>query len=367
MSKKFLFLTVGLLAVFLLSACASGAVRGTTWPGLSTSNDTAYLADGALVYAINLKDGKELWHYPGNRSSKLLFYSTPFVTQDGMVIVGSAGSTHSLIAINPGVRDPKTNSPVEAWIFEGAKDHWVAAPLVVDNRLFAPNADGNLYVFDLNDGQSNKQPVKVISLGGRLWGQPVTDGKFVFVNSLDHRVFAINKDTYDIVWHKELGSAIPNSPVLGSDGNLYVGSFSSQLEKFNLTTGDHQSVSQTDGWVWGTPTIVDNNLYFGDLKGNFYSYNVTEGKYNWNPVQPDGPITTSPILVNDSFLVATESGAIYDVTKDGQSKLWSQPGGKIYTTPVVTGNLVIVAPLGSDAYLYAYDLNGHLVWSFKPQ
>ena len=57
MSKKFLFLTAALLAVILLSGCTGGSVRGNTWPGLSATNDVAYLADGPFVYAINLKDG----------------------------------------------------------------------------------------------------------------------------------------------------------------------------------------------------------------------------------------------------------------------------------------------------------------------
>ena len=367
MSKKFLFLTVILLAAILLSGCSSGAVRGTTWPGLVANNDAAFLADGSLVYAVSLKDGKELWHYPDKGNSKLLFYATPFVTTDGLVIVGSAGNDHKLVALNPTDINQATKSPVEAWTFTGAKDHWVATPLEIDNHLFAPNADGNLYVFDLTDGQTNKQPVKVIELAGRLWGQPVTDGKLVFVNSLDHSVFAIDKDTYKIVWHEDLGSAIPNSPILAADGNLYVGSFASQLEKFNPATGDHQSVEKTDAWIWGTPTLVESNLYFGDLSGNFYSYNIETGKYNWTPVKPDGPITTSPLVLNDAFLVATESGAIHEVDQDGHSKLWSQPGGKIYTTPVIAGDLVLVSPLGADAYLYAFDLNGRQVWAFKPE
>ena len=367
MSKKFVFLTVALLAVILLSGCATGAVRGTTWPGLAASNDAAILADGSLVYAVSLKDGKELWHYPDKGNSKLLFYATPFVTTDGIVIVGSAGNDHKLVALNPTDINPETKSPVEAWTFTGAKDHWVATPLEIDNHLFAPNADGNLYVFDLSDGQTNKQPIKVIELAGRLWGQPATDGKLVFVNSLDHSVFAIDKDTYEIVWHKDIGGAIPNSPVLAADGNLYVGSFASKLEKFNPATGDHESVEKTDAWVWGTPTLVESNLYFGDLSGNFYSYNIEDGKYNWTPVKPDGPITASPLVLNDVFLVATESGTIYEVDQDGHSKQWSQPGGKIYTTPVITGDLVLVSPLGAEAYLYAFDLNGHQVWAFKPE
>lgn len=369
MSKKSLFLAGALLAAIFLSACSSSAVRGTTWPGLTASSDTAYLADGVEVFAVSLKDGTELWRYPAKGNSKLLFYSTPYVTSDGLVIVGSAGTDHSLVAINPKNIDPNTKAPIEAWKFTSAKDHWVATPLAVDNLLFAPNSDGNLYVLDLNDGQTVKQPVKVVQLAGRLWGQPVTDGKLIYVNSLDHSVFAIDKNTYNVVWQKDLSGAIPNSPVIAGDGNLYVGSFASELDKFDPVNGNFQSVGKTDAWVWGTPTMVDNNLYFGDLNGNFYSYNIETGKYNWNPVKPDGPITTSPVALNDALLVATESGSIYAVDKNGQSKLWSQPGGKIYTTPVLAGNLVLVAPLGADAYLYAYDANGHQAWPapYKPK
>jgi len=367
MSKKLVFFTIIVLAAVLLSGCSGGAVRGSTWPGLAASDTTAYLADGSLVYAVNLNDGKELWHYPGSRNAKLLFYTTPVITSDGLVIVGSSGSTYQLIALNPGDINPETKAPAEAWIFSGASDHWVAAPLILENRLFAPNADGNLYVLDLGDGQSNKQALQVVPLAGRLWAQPVTDGKLIFVSSLDHSIFAIDKDTYEIVWHEDVAGAIPGAPVLGTDGYLYVGSFASQLERFNPATGTHQSVSKTDGWVWGTPSLVDDNLYFADLDGKYYSFNIPEGKLNWTPVQPDGPITASPLVLNDQILLATESGSIYELNQNGNSKLWSQPGGKIYTTPVFAGDLILVAPLTADAFLYAYDQSGHQAWAFKPE
>jgi outer membrane protein assembly factor BamB len=361
MSKKYLFLTVALLAVILLSGCSSSTARGTTWPGLMATNDVAYLADGYEVYAVSLKDGRQLWQYPGSRNSKLQFFATPYVTSDGLVVLGSAGTNRTLVAIDPNNMDPKTKAPVEVWTYTDARDHWVAAPLEVDSLLYAPNADGNLYVFNLNG-----QLQKVIQLAGHLWGQPVTDGKYIYVTSLDHSMFAIDKQNYNVIWHKDLAGAIPNSPTLAADGSLYIGSFGSELEQVDSATGNHEAVEKTNAWVWGTPLLVDNNLYFGDLNGNFYSYNVEEKKYNWNPIQPDGPITTSPLALNDGFLIATESGSIYEVTKDGQSKLWSQPGGKIYTTPVIAGDLVLVAPLGAESYLYAYDFNGHQAWAFKP-
>ncbi len=365
MRKKLLFISMILLGAVLLSACTGGAVRGSSWPGLTAHGDVAYLADGPLVYAVNLKDGKELWHYPEKGGSKQVFYSTPVVTPDGLVIVGSAGTDHSLIAINPNDISPETKSPVEAWTFTGAKDHWVAAPLIIDNLLFAPNSDGNLYVLDLSDGNSTKQAVKTVQLSGRLWAQPVTDGKRVFVTSLDHSVFGIDLQTYEY-WHEDLAGAIPGSPAIGSDGMLYIGSLAGQLEKFDPATGDHQSALDAKNWIWSTPVVNGDALYFGDLEGNFYSLNASTGGLNWAPLQPDGPITASPLVLGDNILLAAESGSIFEINKDGQSKLWSQPGGSIYTTPVLAGDLILVAPLGADNYLYAFGQDGHQAWVFTP-
>ncbi len=192
-------------------------------------------------------------------------------------------------------------------------------------------------------------------------------------------MIAVDKDTYDVLWHEDLGSAITSSPILASDGNLYVGSFASNLEKFDPATGNHEAVQKTTDWVWGTPSEVDNNLYFGDLGGNLYSFNIEAGKNNWDvtTIPPDNwnptdkktvdeakytAITASPLVVNNMLLVATELGAIYQVGPDGKHELWGgqeqQPGGKIYTTPVLAGDLVLVSPMNSDAFLYAYDLNG---------
>jgi len=371
MRKKLLFISMVLLSAVLLSACAGGAIRGSSWPGLTADGDIAYLANGGLVYAVNLKDGKEIWHYPASASSKQVFYAAPVVTEDGLIIVGSAGTEHSMIAINPADINPETNSPLEAWTFADATDHWVASPLVVGDKLFAPNADGNLYILDLSDGRSQKQSVAVVELAGRLWAQPATDGEHVFVTSLDHSIFAVDVKTYEIVWHEEVGGAIPGSPTIGADGMLYVGSLASQLEQFDPQTGKHTSVLDAEGWIWSTPVVDGDTLYFGDLKGNFYSFSTSTGELNWS-AQPDGPITANAIVQNDHILLATESGNIYALDKDGKT-LWFEDirdeklNGKIYTSPVVASDLILIAPLETDFNLTALDTNGRTVWTFVPE
>src|SRR5690349_12117770 len=264
MKKKLIIVTTILLGAFLLSACAGGAARGMSWAGLSTDGNLAYLADGPFVYAVKLSDGKQAWKYPGERSSKLVFYAPPAVTPDGLIIVGSAGTDHSLVALNPKDINPDTNAPAEAWKFTGAKDHWVAAPLVVNNSLFAVNSDGNLYIIDLQDGQSVKKAT-VVELGGRLWSQPTTDGERVYITSLDHSVIAVDANTHKVLWHEDLGGAVPGATVLGEDGSLYVGSLGSQLEKFDAATGNHQPVVDAENWIWGTPALEGETLYFADV------------------------------------------------------------------------------------------------------
>jgi outer membrane protein assembly factor BamB len=347
-------------------------VRGTTWPGLVADETTAYLADLTLVYGINLKDGKEVWRFSDPEDGKAQFYATPVLTPDGSVIVGSASGKHILYALDPAdlLVNGDFKNPAVEWTFTGATGSWVASPLIVNEMLFAPNGDGNLYVFDLNDGQSQKQPVKVVELGGRLWAQPVTDGKHVFVTSLDHSVHAVDIATYDIVWHEDISAAIPGSPAIGPDGMLYVGSLASQLEQFDPETGEHSSVLDAKDWIWSTPTFDGDTLYFGDLQGNFYSFDTANDVLNWS-IQPDGAITANAILQNDHLLLATESGNIYAIGKDGQT-LWfeqvrdAKVNGKIYTTPVVAGDLILVAPLGTEFYLTALDPNGRQVWTFVP-
>lgn len=379
MSKKFLFLAVALFATIFLSGC----VGSTAWPGLAGSGEVAYLANQSAVHAIDAGNGEELWSFAGEQSgfslfntNPSMFFTTPVVTENGLVIILDSGNKHVMYAVDP--NDVQDKVPAIEWKFTEADGHWIAAPLVVDNRLFAPNTDGNVYVLDLQDGQSVKQAIKVIepfadSNGqpSRLWAQPVTDGTYLFVTSLDHSVFAIDLQTYEIVWHENLGGAVPGGVALGSDGMLYIGSLARQLERFDPATGAHEPVLDTTGWIWGTPVVDGDNLYFSDTEGYFYSYNTKEGKLNWEPVLPDSSpenaITASPLVMGDNVLLATESGEIFAVDSAGNVDTWYRArdeNAKGYTTPVLAGDYVLVAYVESDYYLVALDQEGDEKWTY---
>jgi eukaryotic-like serine/threonine-protein kinase len=374
MRKKILIIGFFLFAAALLSGC-TGSIM---WPGLSASGDVAYLANTGAVHAIDVKTGQELWKFSGQgggflNSNPSLFVTTPVITEDGLLIVPDSGNKHVLYAVNTKDINQEQKVANIAWKFTEANGHWVAPPLIVGNLLIAPNSDGKVYILDLQDGQSDKKAIKAIKLSDsdrqtdRLWAQPVTDGTRLFITSLDHRIFAIDLGTYDILWEEKLDGAIPSAPVLGADGMLYVGSLAKKLEKFNPATGEHESVKDTNNWVWGTPVADGDNLYFSDVAGYFYSYNTKTGEWNWGPVKLDDAITASPLVRDNDVLVATESGSIYSVSKaDGTSSIWRavDKKGKAYTTPVQAGDYVLVAYTESDYYLIALDKDGDKKWTY---
>ena len=356
-NRLLLFLALALLAV-TLSACG-GTPTAATWPGLAASGEAAYLANGSIVYAVRLSDGQQLWTFPDKPSAKLIFYSSPVLTSDGQLLIGSSGADRSLFLVDAATGQSN-------WFFSGAKDHWVASPLVVGDMVYAPNADGNLYIFDLTIPGDEKL-IETVKLSGKLWAQPVTDGNRLYITSLDHSIHTVDLKTHEASVRTQLGGAIPGMPAL-ADGRLYIGSFDSAIVAINASDGSIAWTTPVKSWVWGGPVLDGGMLYFGDLDGNFYIVDAADGTIK-DSFQPDGAILASPIVVNGNLIFVTESGVVYSLEVGGKIvSLETIADSKIYTAPVLAGDLILVAPFQSKtSLLVALDKDGKQVWSFFPQ
>jgi outer membrane protein assembly factor BamB len=358
--KRFLLISLVLLGAVLLSACA-GSTNTSSWPGLAADSKTAYLANGSYIYAVRLSDGAKTWQYPA-KSGTQLFYADPVLTADRQLLVASAGRDNELTSLDPATGQQKWAAP-----FVG-KDRWVAAPLVVGDTIYAANNDGTLYALKLATGEK----VWSLFLGRELWGAPVTNGKLIFVTSLDHFLYAVDPQAQKIAWKVDLGGSIPGSPAVSSDGTtLYVGSFAKKIFAVDVTTGSVRWTADTKDWVWNAPVLGGDSLFATDISGNVYSLGAPNGKNAWPALQPDGPITGSPLVLTgstsqsgDTTLVTTESGSLFAFDANGV-KMWDvSVGGKIYTSPVAAGDVIVVAPLNTDFLLAAVSRDGKLLWKF---
>ncbi|HEY3311497.1 MAG TPA: PQQ-binding-like beta-propeller repeat protein [Anaerolineales bacterium] len=363
-NRVFFFVLVASLAV-LLTAC--GAAPATNWPGLAADGTHAYLADGQYVYNLQLSDGSEVTtqtadgpvpaRFPLKAEGTKSFYAPPALSADGQLLIGSAAaSEHTFYSV-----DPLTSAIKWKWSYPELKNPWLAGALVLNDVVYAPSGDGNLYAFGVN-GQKLWE-FRASEHG--LWTKPASDGKLIYVVSLDHVVFAIGTDGKK-VWSQKLDNGIVGSPGI-LDGTLYVGTLSGNLYALDSATGNQKWVKMLDGGIWGTPVSDGTNVYVGTVlnkAGKFFALNASTGQVAWSK-DDEGSITAGPLVNADQIIYVTEAGKIQALDKNGSPK-WQSiiENAKLYTPPVLAGDLILIAPMNAKFLLAAYDLNGAQKWTF---
>jgi outer membrane protein assembly factor BamB len=361
-TKRLILISLIALGALVLSACSGAGAAANSWHGLAADADRAYVSAGSLIYAVDLKNGSEVWRYPAKTDSNLLYFANPILTTDGQLLIGSAGKKHDFVSLDPATGKEKWAKP-----FSDAKGVWVAPPLVLNDTIYAPNADGFLYILDMK-GNQVADPIEV---GGALWSAPVTDGTLIYLSSLDHHVNVIDPAKHTVSVTVDLGGAIPSSPTLSDSDGVYVSSFASTIE-FVKPTGDHKVVTKIENRIWGSPILDGKTLYYADIQnGKVYSLDIASGSQNWS-VQPNGPVVASLLIAGDQIYVASEAdptsalGTLVALDREGKTVWSKEVGGKLYTTPVASGDLILVAPYQAAFTLAAYDVQGKQAWTFTP-
>jgi outer membrane protein assembly factor BamB len=353
----------------LLSACAGGAGTATSWPGFSVdpSQQVAYLADSQYVYAVDLTNGAEKWRFPTKGDAKVTFYAAPSLTKDGQLIVGDYSKVlHSL--------DPNTGAETQGkqWPFTQATDRYIGSSLVKDQTIYAPNENNYLYALDPSGNL-----LWSFETQAALWAPPATDGKYLYLAAMDHNIYKLDPVSGQQVWASgDLGGAMIATPAIGPDGTLYIGNFNSELLAVSSQDGKVLWKAPAAGWVWASPLLVGDTLYFGDLNGTMHALDL-DGKVKWS-VQPDSAtshraIVDKALVVNDTLYFSSETGTLFALDISNGTTRWSKPiGGKLYAGPATVNDLILVAPMGltssdkGNVLMVALDSSGNQKWTFVP-
>jgi outer membrane protein assembly factor BamB len=353
MKTKYLILIVLLVALaIVLGGCATG-LAASSWPGITSDADNAYIAGGPYVYAVNLQTGVEVWRFPAKAATATPYYAIPMLTPDGQLIVGSFD--HKLYSLNP-------KSGAENWRFEQARDRWIGGVLVTSDTIYATNADYSLYALTFTGTLKWVAPFRADQA---IWGSPVSDGTNVYFGTLGRHVYAVNAQTGKQTWVQTVDGAILGSPVVGLNNSLYVGTYGGVLVSLNTRNGEIIQQETTSSWIWSGPAQDGTNVYVGDANGMFYAFPMTGNGQPWTQ-QLNGTIVGTPLVTSNSIVVGTESGNVYFIDNTGQTIRPVSVAGKIHATPAAAGTLVLVAPTDGDALLVALDQSGATKWSFTP-
>jgi len=353
MKKKHILLIILLLALsFVLSACGI-RVMPSSWPGITVAGDTVYVAYSNFVYALELDDGDEIWHFPEEAEGSLSFFANPVLTEDDQLLIGAYNSLFFSL-------DSETGQ--ENWSNEDVENLWIASPLAIEGNIYAPNADHTLYSLD-EDGD----PTAVFTAEDALWATPITDGKTIYLASMDHNVYALPIGSKNPTWVRPLNGAMVSPPTLSSEGVLYVGTFSNEVVAIDSQSGKIIWEKPTSNWVWASPVTYDGLVCAADTGGMLYAFDAETGDVVWD-YDAQAPITGSPLIHEGTVYVVTENGDVMTFDIDGNRGWTEKINGRLLSSPVAAGDLILFGVVDSDdkEVIVALDSNGNQQWVFVP-
>jgi outer membrane protein assembly factor BamB len=231
-------------------------------------------------------------------------------------------------------------------------------------------ANHNVYAVDVQTGEALwPEP---FTADHPVWAAPlVADGR-VYVVSLDHHLYALDRADGATVWEKDLGASLAGTPAL-VDGTLYVGTFARELYALDAATGAEvwpQPFAQAENWIWSGPAERDGGLYFTDLSGNLFAVDARTGALRWQ-VKPGGVLRGTPAVTDELVIIGDKDGKLYARARTDGAERWLQEvpgGGQLLASPLLVPDLdlVLVAPYQGSNLLVAYTTTGALRWAFAP-
>ncbi len=199
------------------------------------------------------------------------------------------------------------------------------------------------------------------------WAQLMTSPWPMFRHDISHSGVSPYHDPTpgDTVWSLNVGNGL-SSPVIASDGTIFIGGSSGTLKAVNPdgTLKWSQTISAT---TRSTPAIgSDGTVYIGS-SGRLYAY-TSAGVYKWSYAL-SGDVTSSPIIGSDNTVyIGSRGGYLYALTPGTTSatlKWYRSVGDMHMTSPILSADGATIYT-GGGFSLYAINTsNGTVKWTYS--
>jgi len=348
--NKISIITILLGLTLVLSACVAGP-RVTGTPGLSISEETAYVAYGNFVYSLDVDSGSVAWSYPSEPSASVVFYAQPLVT-DSFIYVGDlANQFHKL----------NKDTGTALWTFSDANGYFIGKAAENEGVVFAPSNDGSLYAID-----ENGDLLWAFETQHYLWAQPLIHDETIFMGSMDHSMYALSLAGEER-WSVKLSGAIVNAPIISEDGStLYVSSLGSELVALDTSDGTSIWTFESEESIWGEMVLVESTVFIADSDGNVYAVDASNGAELWKK-KVSSAVIGGIAQLEDGIVLATDEGLIKAFDFEGNSLWEATLEGEAYQAPVTNGQILIAGTIEGENLVYGFDVDGVQLWSTTPE
>lgn len=253
-----------------------------------------------------------------------------------------------------------------------------------ENDLYAVNPDGTLkWKFDCGEPVSGPSAQGDGDVQKGIISTPAVDvDGTIYFTSLSNYMFALNPDGTE-KWRYPVHVYIDvwSSPVIGSDGTIYVGSqqyppgqttsikYGGRLYAINPDGTEKWNYDSKSAGMSGSPALAgDGTIYatgggFSDLTGTVYAFNP-DGSVKWRFRFEQWQESHPTVAPDGTIYIGSKEGDIRAINPDGTEK-WQYPteGGNSAAPAIGNdGNIYV----GSwDSWFYAFTPDGEIIWKYK--
>jgi outer membrane protein assembly factor BamB len=369
-------------------------------------------SEDKTLYALNALTGDVVWKFitngPVHGSPVAMGDKVFFLSYDGHLYAldGKTGKLQWTFRTRGekkvGAKGLWTMKPVNEYM-DDPFDFFLSTPAVDSSAglLYFGSSDGNLYALKITDGALQWR----FQTGGIIHTSPVLSGNTVYFGSWDRFLYALDSRTGKEKWKfgtradtsYHLLEGIQASPLV-YDHRLYFGARDGYFYSLDAGTGRqiwkysannswilttaaaagkviYTGTSDTylllaldtatgkeiirataNGYVYSSPVIGGNSIYFGDFSGQLLAVNRLSGEVidRWETPgrQKNGQMLLKNNKVDFGFVTKGMDLAYYATTVDGMNKLYTL--GPILSTPVIGNGMIYFG--SADGCLYAVRL-----------
>lgn len=254
----------------------------------------------------------------------------------------------------------------------------VVPPVAANGRIFVLDADQTVYAVDAQTGDTIWK--KELSSGNKrdkraFGGGLAVAGERLIVASGFGFVSALNVATGSEIWKRDTEAPMTGSPAILGD-RMFIVSNNNEFSALSLTDG---SIEWTDQAIAETarvlsspsPAAIDEFVVAPYSSGEVIAYLPANGRRLWTdsltranrftPISAINDIASRPVLSAGLVYASSQSGVLAAIDGRSGTRVWALPFGTTQA-PVVTGEFLFA--VGVDGQLICVEaVTGRVVWT----
>jgi outer membrane protein assembly factor BamB len=321
-------------------------LEGAVTPGpIVGPGDVVYAASNAgVLHAIDLATGEDRWSFNGGGSYGSDLSTSPALRSDGLLLW--PGPHHDLFGI-----DATSGS----LLWQKTFSDMVLSPALGRGRVYIGTMDGHLEALTVTrQGATVDWSSDLGVHGEQSYGSPALSGGGMVYETVGNRIVAVRDagDHPTILWHFDIASGTEVSPAVSPDGTAIFGT-NDQTEYGINPLGKVTWRFPRNSLSYSSPAVAPSGIaYFGDHRGSVDAVDTRLGTLV-RRYQLAGEVWTAPAVDRDGDLYAgTKAGHITGFRADGSQLFDIQADDVVDSYPAIAGDGTLLIG-SSNGILYA--------------